>query len=72
MCGYHHIIEGYNMVTDYLSDLFPRSVETPEYNLRQQNEFLTLPRRTYFKVCHLSRIGTLYLDHFYNMTTFTD
>ena len=43
MCGYHHIIEGYNMVTDYLSDLFQRSVETPEYNLRQQNDFLTLP-----------------------------
>ena len=35
-----------NMVPDYLSDLFPRSVENPQYNLRQQNDFLTLPRRT--------------------------
>ena len=35
-----------NMVPDYLSDLFPRSDENPHYNLRQRNDFLTLPRRT--------------------------
>ena len=35
-----------NMVPDYLSDLFPRSVENPQYNVRQQNDVLTLPRRT--------------------------
>ena len=34
-----------NMVPDYLSDLFPRSVENPQYNLKQQ-DCLTLPRRT--------------------------
>ena len=28
-----------NMVPDYLSDLFPRSAENPQYNLRQQNDF---------------------------------
>ena len=35
-----------NMVPDYLNDLFPRSVENPQYNVRQQNDVLTLPRRT--------------------------
>jgi len=35
-----------NMVPDYLSDLFTRSDENPHYNLRQRNDFLTLPRRT--------------------------
>jgi len=34
------------MVPDYLSDLFPRSAENSQYNLRQQNDILTLPRRT--------------------------
>jgi len=34
------------MVPDYLRDLFPRSGENPQYNLGQQNHFLTLPRRT--------------------------
>ena len=34
------------MVPDYLNDLFPRSVENPQYNVRQQNDVLTLPRRT--------------------------
>jgi len=50
MCGYHDILEGYNMVTDYLSGLFPRSAETPQYNIRQQNDFLTFHRRTYFTI----------------------
>jgi len=36
-----------NMVPDYLSDLFPRSVENPQYNVRQQHYCLTLPRRTF-------------------------
>ena len=31
-----------NIVPDYLSDLFPRSDENPHYNLRQQNDCLTL------------------------------
>ena len=35
-----------NIVPDYLSDLFPRSDENPHYNLRQQNDCLTLLRRT--------------------------
>ena len=35
-----------NMVPDYLSDLFPRSVENPQYNVRQQNDVLNLTRRT--------------------------
>lgn len=34
-----------SMVPDYLVDLFPRPVGN-QYNLRNQNDFLTLPRRT--------------------------
>ena len=37
-----------NMVPDYLSDLFPRSAENPQYSLRQQNDCLTLPRKNIF------------------------
>ena len=36
------------MVPDYLSDLFPRSAENPQYSLRQQNDCLTLPRKNIF------------------------
>ena len=35
-----------NMVPDYQRDLFPGSAENPQYSLRQQNDCLTLPRRT--------------------------
>ena len=37
-----------NMVPDYLSDLLPRSAENPQYNLRQQNNVLTLLRTSLF------------------------
>ena len=37
------------MVPDYLSDLLPRSAENPQYNLRQQNNVLTLLRTSLFE-----------------------
>ena len=38
-----------NMVPDYLSDLLLRSAENPQYNLRQQNNVLTLLRTSLFE-----------------------
>jgi len=49
-----------NMVPDYLSDLFPRSVENPQYNLRQQSDCLP------FLEEHLCLKGRSYLLPFNN------
>ena len=36
----------FKIKTNLVPDLFSRSAENPHYNLRQQNDFLTLPNRT--------------------------
>ena len=47
-----------NMVPDYLSDLFPRSAENPQYNLRQ-----FLPNNLMFAQYAITRV---YTCHVYN------